>query len=151
MDDGFERRALLLHLGDIIEAIACLLKCGNAFNTIGEAAARAESLSEFWILRTVDAEMTPHEFAKRAASAFFLWPKQLLDAELIREALAHLVQHDLFEGHQNGWDMYVSELRKHVLWFGEGLGPVLEPHLSGPRPRGRLRTKPPRVTQRLLK
>jgi len=36
------------------------------------------------ILRMVDPEMTPYEFAKRVASAFFLWPKALLEEELNR-------------------------------------------------------------------
>jgi hypothetical protein len=130
MDDGIERRALLLHLGDVLEASACVMKCALRFNTVGEAAAQEESLMSFAILRMVDPEMTPYEFAKRAASAFFLWPKALLEEELNRPLLANLVQHDLFIGHQSGWDSYASELRQQVSWFGEGLDTVPEPDLE---------------------
>jgi hypothetical protein len=35
MNDGIERRALLLHLGDVLEASACVMKCANRFNTVG--------------------------------------------------------------------------------------------------------------------
>jgi hypothetical protein len=48
------------------------------FSSLGEAAAQEESLTSFSILRMLDPEMTPGEFAKRAASAFFLRPKALL-------------------------------------------------------------------------
>jgi hypothetical protein len=130
MDDGIERRALLLHLGDVLEASACVMKCAPRFNTVGEAVAQEESLMSFSILRMVDPEMTPYEFAKRAASAFFLWPKALLEEELNHPLLANLVQHDLFIGHQSGWDNYVSELRQQVSWFGEGLETVPEPDLE---------------------
>ncbi|EUC20660.1 hypothetical protein PMI06_009922, partial [Burkholderia sp. BT03] len=37
-------------------------------------------------------------FSARVASAFFLWPKELLESELNRNALASTVQHDLFDG-----------------------------------------------------
>jgi hypothetical protein len=124
IDDGMERRALLLHLGDVLEAISCVMKCGHRYNTIGEAYAQEETLASFTFLRQIDAEMTPHDFAKRAASAFFLWPQELLDDELNRNVLAHVVQHDLFAGHQSGWDDYVKDLRVEVPWFGEGLGTV---------------------------
>ncbi|WP_213769175.1 hypothetical protein [Caballeronia sp. dw_19] len=130
MDDGTERRALLLHLGDVLEATACVMKCVNRFNTVGEAAGQEESLMSFSILRMVDAEMTPYEFAKRAASAFFLWPKALLEEHVNRPLLANLVQHDLFSGHQSGWDSYVAERRELVPWFGEGLDLVTEPDLE---------------------
>lgn len=51
MDDGIERRALLLHLGDVLETCACLMKCAPRFNTVGEAVAQEESLMSFSILR----------------------------------------------------------------------------------------------------
>jgi hypothetical protein len=129
MDDGFERRALLLHLGDVLESTACVMKCADRFNTVGEAVGQEESLMSFSILRMVDAEMTPYEFVRRAASAFFLWPKALLEDEINHLLLANLVQHDLFSGHQSGWDSYVAERRRAVPWFGEGLDVVPEPDL----------------------
>ena len=126
MDDGIERRALLLHLGDVLEASACVMKCANRFNTVGEAVGQEESLMSFTILRMVDAEITPYKFAKRVASAFFLWPKLLLDEAINRPLLANLVQHDLFHGNQSGWESYVSELRNQVPWFADGLDQVPE-------------------------
>lgn len=108
MKDVHERRALLLHLGDAIEAIACVSKCGQHCNTVGESATQEESLMSFAILSEVDSEMTPLEFIKKASNAFFLWPKELLAETLNYQLLAHLVQHDLFAGDQAGWDRYVS-------------------------------------------
>ena len=129
MNDSLERRALLLHLGDVLEAIACVMKCVDRFNTVGEAVAQEDSLTVFPILHTVDAE-TPLEFARSAASAFFLWPKALLDERLNRLLLANLVQHDLFSDNQSGWDAYVAECRQQVPWFGVNLDGVSEPNLE---------------------
>jgi hypothetical protein len=106
-----------------------VMKCANRFNTVGEAVGQEESLMSFSIVRMVDAEMTPYEFVRRAASAFFLWPKALLEDEINDSLLANLIQHDLFSGHQSGWDSYVAERRRAVPWFGEGLDLVPEPDL----------------------
>ena len=57
----------------------------------------------------------------RFGSAFFLWPKELLEAELNRNALASAVQHDLFDGNRHGWNAYVAHIQKKVQWFGTGL------------------------------
>jgi hypothetical protein len=65
--------------------------------------------------------MTVADFSARVASAFFLWPKELLDAELNRKALASTIQHDLFDGNPDGWSAYVAHIRKKVKWFGTGL------------------------------
>jgi hypothetical protein len=119
--DRWQRKALLLHLGDVLESISCLTKCGEHYHTVGEAAAQEESLATFPLLRQVDPEMTPVEFVKAATSAFFLWPMQLLEPELNRKAIGHLVQHDLFAGNRAGWDAYVEEMRHVVPWFGAGL------------------------------
>lgn len=119
--DGRQRKALLLHLGDVLEAISCVAKCGDHYHTVGEAAAQEESLATFALLRQVDAELTPVEFVNAGTSAFFLWPVLLLEPELNRKAIAHLVQHDLFCGNRAGWDAYVDEMRHAVPWFGSGL------------------------------
>lgn len=119
--DGCQRKALLLHLGDVLEAISCVAKCGGHYHTVGEAAAQEESLATFELLRQVDAELTPVEFVNAGTSAFFLWPVLLLEPELNRKAIAHLVQHDLFSGNRAGWDAYVDDMRHAVPWFGAGL------------------------------
>lgn len=130
INDGMQRRALLLHVGDILEAISCVMKCGHRHNTLGEAYAQEDTLASFTFLRQIDAEMTPHDFVKRAASAFFLWPKELLDEKLNHNVLAHVVQHDLFISNQSGWDGYIDDLRASVPWFGQGLGSVPEPDVE---------------------
>ncbi len=112
--DAMERRALLLHLGDVMEAIACVMKCADRYKTIGEAALLEESLMTFPILQEVALEMSPHEFVRRASGAYCQWPKDLLEAELDRKSLAHLVEHDLFAGNQAGWEAYTKDLRKAV-------------------------------------
>ncbi|SOE91508.1 hypothetical protein SAMN05446927_8437 [Caballeronia arationis] len=124
--DANERRALLLHFGDVVESIGCVLKCAERHRTIGEAAANEESLAGFPLLGLVTPHLTPHDYAARAATAFFLWTKELLEPTLNRKLLAYTVQHDLFAGNQSGWDAYLALLRAHVPWFGEGLGPVAE-------------------------
>jgi hypothetical protein len=126
IEDAEQRRALLLHFGDVVEAIGCAVKCGGRYNTIGEAYAKEESLAGFAFLGRLDPETTPFDFAGRAASAYFPWSKLLLEPELNRQALGYTVQHDLFEGNQEGWDEYVNDLRASVPWFGDGLDKVPE-------------------------
>jgi hypothetical protein len=125
--DAVERRALLLHFGDVVESIGCVMKCAARYNTIGEAAAQEEALAGFPLLSLVDGELTPYEYAARAAGAFFLWSKELLEPELNRRLLAYTIQHDLFAGNQPGWDAYVSMIGGQVPWFGADLGLVPDP------------------------
>jgi hypothetical protein len=124
--DATERRALLLHFGDVVESIGCVLKCVERHKTIGEAAANEDSLAGFSLLGLVAPELTPHDYAARAATAFFLWTKELLEPTLNRKLMAYTVQHDLFADNQAGWDSYVELMRGEVPWFGEELGPVGE-------------------------
>lgn len=128
MEDGIERRALLLHLGNIIESIACVSKLSSGYSTMGEAVAKDESLADFSFLTLLNPEKTLQEYVKNVASAFFLWPRLLLDEELDRALIANLVQANLFAGNQAGWDAYVSAMRQDVPWFGEGLAEVSVPH-----------------------
>jgi hypothetical protein len=121
MKDAYERRALLLHLGDVLEALSCLSRSGQRYATLGEAIAREDSLSGFTWLGYIDAGMSPQHVTERATAAFFLWPKTLLDEELNRSLLASVVQHDLFGANALGWERYIKELRKDVPWFAEGL------------------------------
>jgi hypothetical protein len=94
--ESWERRALLVHLGDVLEAIACISQCAEHHNTVGEAAAQEESLAGFPMLRQVDAGMTPAEFVKRAARAFFMWPTLVLEGKLNRRGYASGLAHRLF-------------------------------------------------------
>jgi hypothetical protein len=78
MDDRFDRRELLLHLGDMLEALSCLTKAGRPDAPVAQLAKEHESLQEFEFLRALAPKMTVAEFGTRIASAFFLWPKKLL-------------------------------------------------------------------------
>ena len=127
MKDAYERRALLLHLGDVLEAISCLSRSGSQYATLGEALAAEDSLVSFTWLGFIDANTAPRQVAEQAAAAFFLWPKSLLDETLNRPLLASTVQHDLFAGNPGGWEAYVAERKKDVSWFAEGVqGPAAE-------------------------
>jgi hypothetical protein len=132
MDDRFDRRELLLHLGDVLEASSCLARIGRPEAPVRQLATEHDSLQSFEFLRAVSPKMTAAEFGARAASAFFLWPKELLDLELNQNALASTVQHDLFAGNPEGWKAYVAHMQEKVKWFGTGL----------PRMRGGASTEP---------
>ncbi len=121
MKDAYERRALLLHLGDVLEALSCLSRSDRRHATLGDAIAREDSLASFTWLGYLDAALTPQQVNERATAAFFLWPKTLLDEDLNRSLLASTVQHDLFAGNARGWGRYVKERRTDVAWFAEGL------------------------------
>jgi hypothetical protein len=120
MDDPFDRHELLLHLGDVLEALSCLARTGQPDAPVGQLATK-ESLQDFDFLRMVAPTMTLSQLGARIASAFFLWPKELLEAELNRNALASTVQHDLFDGNPSGWKAYVAHMQRKVAWFGTGL------------------------------
>jgi hypothetical protein len=135
MDDRFDRRELLLHLGDILEALSCLTKAGRPDAPVARLAKEQDSLQEFGYLRALAPKMTVAEFSARVASAFFLWPKELLESELNRNALASTVQHDLFDGNPHGWDAYVAHMQEKVPWYGTGL----------PEMKKRDADEPPRV------
>jgi hypothetical protein len=121
MDDRFDRRELLLHLGDMLEALSCLTKAGRPDAPVAQLAKEQDSFQEFGYLRALAPKMTVTEFSARVASAFFLWPKELLESEHNRNALASTVQHDLFDGNPDGWKEYVVHVQKKVTWFGTGL------------------------------
>jgi hypothetical protein len=124
MDDRFDRRELLLHLGDILEALSCLARTGRTGALVRELATEQDSLQGFEFLRVLSPKMTVAEFGARVASAFFLWPKELLDVKLNRNALASTVQHDLFDGNPDGWKAYAAHMQKKVKWFGAGLSKI---------------------------
>jgi hypothetical protein len=125
MKDGFERRALLLHLGEVMETVACLLKRQPGQRSVHQLAEADTSLASLPLLEQVSPRMTPVEFAQRASAAFCTWPSELLEAELDRAELASTVQQHLFAGNPEGWRAYVAELRAEVPWFGEGV-PAIE-------------------------
>jgi hypothetical protein len=121
MDDRFDRRELLLHLGDMLQAVHLVTSSCSPDDLIGELATRQESLQDVELLQMVAPTMTVAEFAARTASALRRWPTALLETELDRNALVSTVEKDLFEGNPDGWNAYVTHLRKKVAWFGKSL------------------------------
>jgi hypothetical protein len=126
MDDRFDRRELLLHIGDMLEALSCLARTGRPETLVMQLATEQDSLQGLEFLRALSPKMTVAEFGARVASAFFLWPKELLEMELNRKALASTVQHDLFDGNPDGWKAYAAHMQKRVTWFGVGLPKIIE-------------------------
>ncbi|SIT46965.1 conserved hypothetical protein [Paraburkholderia ribeironis] len=123
-DDRFDRRELLLHLGDILEAATYLAGTKSPATLVAQLAQEDDALRDLAFLRGLAPRMTVAEFSARVASAFCLWPKRLLEAQLNRTALASTVQRALFDGNPDGWNGYVSYLQNKVAWFGTGL-PVM--------------------------
>lgn len=128
--DAYERRALLLHLGDVLEAVNRLMICSGDKEgkqdkqTVHEAVAAHDSLEGLPLLTHVSPSMTTRDFVEHATAAFLSWPRELLELELDREQLARTVQQALFTGNAQGWQDYAATLRKAVAWFGADLKPV---------------------------
>jgi hypothetical protein len=121
MTDAYERRALLLHLGDVLEAVSCVVSCGDDQQAVDQLVAEHELLEAFPLLTQVSVGMRAREFAQRAISAFCSWPQELLEAELDRDVLATTVKRSLFPGNATGWHAYLATLQKEVSWFGRGI------------------------------
>ncbi|CAB3756542.1 hypothetical protein [Paraburkholderia humisilvae] len=124
MKDAFERRALLLHLGAVLDAMDKLLAySGDRAVTVHELVAEHRALASLPLLRLVPTEVTTHGFAQRVSAAFAVWPAELLEAELNHERLAGAVRDALFAADGDGWRAYVASLKQEVPWFGDGLPP----------------------------
>jgi len=131
MDDRYDRRALLLHLGDVLDLLYCLQKAGAPDRQARDVATAADIVDDSGLLAAIAASTTVSDLAKGAAGAYSMWPKQLLDAELNRNALAETVRHDLFSGNPAGWRAFCERMRESVAWFGEGV-PAEGPEVSEP-------------------
>lgn len=121
MNDAFERRALLLHLGAALQTLSHILEYERGDETIGELIATQQLLADVPFVEYVFERMTVREFGANVLHAFCLWPQLLLDDPLDRDALALSVRHHLFDGNPRGWEAYLRTLREDVPWFGEGL------------------------------
>lgn len=124
MKDAYERRALLLHLGDVLEAIQSVLHCGRKpGQAMHELVVAHDSLARFPFLTQISAQMPVQDFVERATGAFAGWPRALLEEDLNRVQLARAVRRSLFAGNPAGWRAYVAMLRSEVAWFGKGVSP----------------------------
>lgn len=118
MDENFERRALLLHLGDVLQTTSLLMEYERFDETLGELLAAQPLLADVPLLEHAYERMTVREFAAGALRAFCLWPQLLLETPLDRAALATPVREHLFAGNQRGWAAYAASLQNEVGWFG---------------------------------
>ncbi|PRX36393.1 hypothetical protein B0G75_101582 [Paraburkholderia sp. BL18I3N2] len=121
MDDRFDRRELLLHLGDILAALNCLNDANEPGATVAQLVQKHASLQDFAFLHALPPTMTATEFGTRVARSFFSWPSELLEADLNRDTLASTVQQNLFAANPDGWNAYLGYVQKKVKWFGTGL------------------------------
>ncbi|MFM0056055.1 hypothetical protein PQR64_10560 [Paraburkholderia phytofirmans] len=121
MDDRFDRRELLLHLGDILAALNCLNDANEPGASVAHLVQKHASLQDFAFLGALPPTMTVAEFSTRVARSFFSWPSELLEADLNRDTLASTVQQNLFDGNPDGWNAYIGYVQKKVKWFGTGL------------------------------
>jgi hypothetical protein len=132
MDDRFDRRELLLHLGDMLDALSCLARTSDQGVLVTQLAQGNDSLQNFEFLRALSPDMTVAAFSQGVANAFCMWPRELLEAELNRDDLASTVQRHLFHGNPNGWSAYISYVQKKVTWFGTGLSTMNEDSVVEP-------------------
>jgi hypothetical protein len=126
MKDAFERRALLLHLGNVLDAMHKVLSHAGEQTavTLRELESAQRSLAKLPLLQHVSREMTAHQFVRRVSATFAVWPAELLEAALNRERLAVVVRDALFAANDDGWRAYVASLKVEVPWFGDGLPPL---------------------------
>ncbi|WP_233859610.1 hypothetical protein [Paraburkholderia sp. HD33-4] len=117
MEDALERRALLLHLGRVMQLIVRLDEMAPGAPTIGELVARNPILDGEPLLAQLRPDMPVDAFRAQALHAFCLWPQWLLDDPLDRDALAASVRASLFDDNPRGWRAYVIGLRRDVAWF----------------------------------
>ncbi|TDG07123.1 hypothetical protein E1N52_17925 [Paraburkholderia guartelaensis] len=117
MDDRFDRRELLLHLGDVLEAMRNV-GATQSFSPVAHLASREPSLQALPFLQQMSPSIRARDFLERAASAYASWPKALLETELDRIGLAATVQRELFADDPQGWASYAAYVRQKVSWFG---------------------------------
>jgi len=123
MKDAFERRALLLHLGDVLNAMDAVLKRAGNGRSVQQLVQTEATLAAVPLLAQIADRIEPHEFVQRASAAFARWPSALLEEELNHEQIAATVYGNLFIGNAAGWHAYVAVLKPEVPWFGDGVSP----------------------------
>ena len=96
MNDAYERRALLLHLGSTLQTLSRILELERSDETIGELITKHPILADVPLLEYVLEHLAVCNFTAAALHAFCLWPQQLLDDPLDRSALATSVLDHLF-------------------------------------------------------
>jgi hypothetical protein len=121
MDDRFDRRELLLHLGDMLDIANRLTKANAPDAPVKAAASKDQTLRAHAFLQTLAPTMTVAGFAGAVLATFAAWPEVLLAAEMDSNALALAVQRNLFDNNADGWDAYLAHVRQKVEGFGAGV------------------------------
>ncbi|MBN3759016.1 hypothetical protein G3N95_39330 [Paraburkholderia sp. Tr-20389] len=133
MKDAFERRALLLHLGDALQAITAALAADTANHTLQDLLNAHANLAAHAWLAAVSPDMKAADFAKRTSAAFAAWPALLLEEKVDYDSLALAVRSHLFADEPAGWRSYVEAIRHEVEWFGDALPSIDEPTQTADR------------------
>jgi hypothetical protein len=127
MKDAFERRALLLHLGDALQTLSTALAADAKHHTVHHLLnAHPELAGHAW-LAAVSPKMKAAEFAKRTSASFAEWPALLLEEQVDYTRLALTVRDHLFSDDRTGWRTYVDAMKREVEWFGDALPFAEEP------------------------
>ncbi|WP_345816185.1 hypothetical protein AAGS40_18275 [Paraburkholderia sp. PREW-6R] len=121
MDDRFDRRELLLHLGDMLDIASRLTKANAPDAPVRAIANKDETLRSHAFLQTLAPTMTVAGFARAVLATFAVWPEALLAAELDSNALALPVLRNLFDHNAEGWDAYLAHVQQKVEGFGAGV------------------------------
>lgn len=121
VDDRFDRRELLLHLGEVLEAMRDVAGTTQPYAPVAHLALREPSLQALPFLRHLPPRMRAGDFLERAASAYASWPRALLGNELDRIELVSAVRRELFQDDPQGWESYAAYIRQKVSWFGREL------------------------------
>ena len=132
MKDAFERRALLLHLGDALQAMAAALAANATHVTVRDLMNANTRLGSYAWLVAVSPDMSAADFAKRVSASFAAWPVQLLEEQVDYAQLALAVRGNLFADDPAGWHAYVDALKREVRWFGDAL-PIVSAATAQPR------------------
>lgn len=119
MDEKYERRALLLHLGGVLQTASLLMEHERLDDTLGGLLMAQPLLADIPLLEHAYERMTVREFSAAALRAFCLWPQLLLEMPLDRAALATPVREHLFAGNPHGWTAYAATVQTEVGWFGK--------------------------------
>jgi hypothetical protein len=118
MNDAYERRALLLQLGNVLEMLDYIKQHVHGDRTVGDLLRQYKDLADVPLLNTVAQTMTVGELEYRTLRAFCRWPQLLLDTPLDQGALATPVRELLFDDNPFGWESYADWLAADVPWFG---------------------------------
>jgi hypothetical protein len=117
MKDAYERRALLMQLGNVLEMLAYVEEHVYDAQTVGDLIRKYDALADVALLGHVAQTMSVRELRYRTLRAFAGWPQLLLDTPLDRSALATPVRELLFDDNPFGWESWAASLVPEVPWI----------------------------------